>query len=558
MSLLQQDLYALASGPDAHDIVHRDALLARIVRTTARPQRNNPLLLGEPGVGKTALIRGLTFRLTHGSLRVPHLQAAYTLNTSRLAMLLADRDMQALDSEQKALLQLHNTLLLVDDARLLLTQADPTALLYFLQPIFERRDLYCILSCGIGEYRRYLEKDPIFSRELEPIQVSELNLEQAQDAVLQSLPRRIQQTNCRMNADTARQATSLALRYIPERALPDKALALLDEAFARAQAFGRDEVLLEDCKYLIAEKTGIPVDTLSASDQERLLHLENELDKNVIGQSHITKAVAKVIRRARAGLKDPNRPIASFLFLGSSGVGKTELAKVLTRTVYHNERALLRFDMSEFSEPHTVQRLVGAPPGYVGFEEGGQLTNAVLAQPYSLVLLDEIEKAHPKVFDIFLQVMDDGRLTDGKGRTVDFSNAIIIATSNIALEQILLSFQEGEDVTKPEWYENMVLPLLGAYFRPEFINRFDEVSVFSPFNQESLLEVAKLEIKKLRARLGDLHVELNVDETQLQAIVTQLYNPAFGARPIRRYLQSTIENDLADKLLRHGHDSIKE
>lgn len=542
--------FILRTVSATHDTLHRNQLLARVLRVTNRSLRNNVLLLGEPGVGKTAILEGLAFRLAQGDLKSGHIEKILQINTSQLAMLLADHDSLALQKEQRELLENQKTLLLFDDARLLLAQNDLTALLFFLQPLLESRNIAVCLVCGMGDYRRSLERDPVFSREMEAIQVPEMSLEEAQDVALHIMPARVQETHCRIDADTVKQVITLAERYVPERALPDKAIAILNEAFAKAQTEGKERVTLADCKQIIGEKTGIPVENLSASDQEKLLHLEKDLDQQLIGQSHVTGSVAKVIRRARAGLKDPGRPIASFLFLGSSGVGKTELAKVLTRTVYHNERSLLRFDMSEFSEPHNAQRLVGAPPGYIGFEEGGQLTNAVLAQPYSLILLDEIEKAHPKVFDIFLQVMDDGRLTDGKGRTVDFSNTILIATSNIALEEILTAFQEKKDVSQKAWYEKEILPLLGSYFRPEFINRFDDVLVFSPFNKESLLKIAHLEVKKLQKRLSDLEIDLNIDDSQLTQIVDKLYNPVFGARPIRRYLQETIENELADQILR--------
>jgi ATP-dependent Clp protease ATP-binding subunit ClpC len=550
MSLISKNLLTEAHHLGAYNILHRDLEVSRLVRTTNRPIRNNPLLLGEPGVGKTALVKGLAFRLAHGALHASHIEKVLLVNTSYLAMLIGSQDMASMQKEQEELLGYTNTLLLIDDARLLFTQNDLTAMLYFLQPLLERKDLYVTLACSMAEYRRYIEKDPIFFREMEPIQVPELSLEHAQDAVMNVVATRMQETSCHIDADTVQQAVSLAKRYIPERSLPDKAVILLNEAIAKVLGEGRDRVEFSDCKQIVAEKTGIPVETLTASDQEKLLNLEKELDLQVIGQEHVTTSVARVIRRARAGLKDPGRPIASFLFLGSSGVGKTELAKVLTRTVYHNERALLRFDMSEFSEPHNVQRLVGAPPGYLGFEEGGQLTNAVLAQPYSLVLLDEIEKAHPKVFDIFLQVMDDGRLTDGKGRTVDFSNCIIIATSNIAIDEILRGFTAEEEILTKSWYEEFALPILGAYFRPEFINRFDDVLIFSPFNQQNLFKVAQLEVKKLQKRLIDQHIELSIDNEELQEIVIKLYNPLFGARPIRRYLQETIENDLAEQILR--------
>ena len=555
MALTYQNLLQHAQDPSSHDVLHREKAIQRILRTINRPLRNNPLLLGEPGVGKTAIIQGLAFRLTHGTLTTDQLKKIYQINTNHLTLLLSEQNLANLERERDQLLELKNTLILIDDARLLFAQADPAALLYFFQPLLEKTDLFVCFICGMAEYRKYIEYNPIFSRELEAIQVEELDSEETENVLLQIVAQRVQATHCHITATTVHQACLLAKRYIPERSMPDKALSLLNEAFAKALVEGKTSVEVTDCKQIISEKTGIPIDTLSASDQEKLLHLEKELDNHLIGQSHVTRSVAQVIRRARAGLKDPARPIASFLFLGSSGVGKTELAKVLTRVVYHNERALVRFDMSEFSEPHTIQRLVGAPPGYIGFEEGGQLTNAVLAQPYSLILLDEIEKAHPKIFDLFLQVMDDGRLTDGKGRTVDFSNCILIATSNLALEEILEDFKKGTNITEKGWYEETILPLLTTYFRPEFINRFDDVLVFSPFTAATLLQIARLEVKKLQKRLGELHIELEVKDDQLQEAIATLYNPDFGARPIRRYLQENIENKLAEEILRKPSSS---
>ena len=545
MSLILDNFVRQTKGQPARPLLFRDQLLTRILRSTSRSARNNMLLVGEPGVGKTALIKGLAARISQNKVVPKHIGSILQIDTSRLAVLLAEHDSQTLDLERTALLKEKQAMFLFDDASFLLEPTDAPHLRSFLRPLLERPDIFVCMVCGMGDYRRSIERDPFFSREFEVIQVPELSLQESQDICLAH-------GTSTKNVDSAviRQSVALAERYISERSLPDKALSLLDETAAKVRLEGRATITLNDCKQLIAERTGIPVDTLSAGEQEKLLNLEHELDEQLIGQPHVTKAVAKVIRRARAGLKDPGRPTASFLFLGSSGVGKTELAKVLSKIVYHNERSLLRFDMSEFSEPHNVQRLVGAPPGYIGFEDGGQLTNAVLAQPYSLILLDEIEKAHAKVFDIFLQVMDDGRLTDGKGRTVDFSNCTIIATSNIALEEILTGFSAHEDITKRAWYEEKILPLLGDYFRPEFINRFDDVLVFSPFSKADMVKIASLEVKKLTERLHDLHVDLTVDETQLNAIVEAQYNPIFGARPLRRYLQETIENDLAEKLLR--------
>lgn len=550
MSLIHHTLRHGTTCATSHDILHRDLLLERLQRTISRGRSNNPLILGEPGVGKTALVHGLAFRLAQAGKKAFYKGSIVEIDTVALAMLLAEGNAHELDQQRETLLRAAPALLVIDDARLLFTQSSLGSLLYFLQPLLENPQTPVALICGMAEYRRYIEREPVFSRELEPLEVLELGIEESRDILLNLIPDRQHQTKMTIPSAVAQECVVLAKRYLQHRSLPDKAVQLLDDALALATRNGAKTVTGTLCKQIVAERTGIPVATLSAAEQEQLLQLENKLNKLVIGQPHVTKAVAQVIRRSRAGLKEAGRPIASFLFLGSSGVGKTELAKVLSKTIFHNERSLVRFDMSEFSEAHTVQRLVGAPPGYVGFEEGGQLTNAVLAQPYSLILLDELEKAHPKIFDLFLQVMDDGRLTDGKGRTVDFSNTIIIATSNLGLDRILTGFSKGEAVTSQTWYETHLLPLLVRYFRLEFLNRFDGTLTFSPFTQDAIWEIAQLELKKLQKRLEHLEVEIAVDTTRFRADVEALYNPSFGARPIRRYLQETIENTLADQLLR--------
>jgi ATP-dependent Clp protease ATP-binding subunit ClpC len=549
-SLLLRTLRHGSRSTATHDILHRDLLLERLQRTIARGRGNNPLILGEPGVGKSALLHGLAFRLSQAGKQAFYKGKVIELDTVALAMLLAEGNAHQLDVERDALLKLAPAFFVLDDARLLFTQSSLGSLLYFLQPLLENPQTPVALVCSMAEYRRYIEREPVFSRELEPLEVLELGIEESRDILLNLIPSREHDLGIKIPSAVAQECVVLAKRYLQHRSLPDKAVQLLDDTLALAARSHIKQLTGSLCKQIVAERTGIPVSTLSAAEQEQLLQLENKLNKQVIGQPHVTKAVAQVIRRSRAGLKEAGRPIASFLFLGSSGVGKTELAKVLSKTIFHNERSLVRFDMSEFSEAHTVQRLVGAPPGYIGFEEGGQLTNAVLAQPYSLILLDELEKAHPKVFDLFLQVMDDGRLTDGKGRTVDFSNTIIIATSNLGLDRILAGFSKGEDVTKGVWHEEHLLPLLARYFRLEFLNRFDATLTFSPFSEESIWQIAQLELKKLQKRLEHLEVEISVDDTRFRADIKALYNPSFGARPIRRYLQETIENTLADQLLR--------
>lgn len=529
-----------AIRPTPAPLLHREMILARIARILDKRQNNNVILIGEPGVGKTAILE----QVATTNKKQTHFFAA-----AELALALEHASSDQLDKIREGLEKRAPATLIFDDARILFTQTAQSAFLYFFAPLFANPKLHVIFVTGMSEYRRYVEREPALARELEMVEVTELANEDARDAVMAQVPSLIQEHQLRVHAKVASEATTLAKRYLAGRAMPDRAIRLLSDAIAMAQTSKAHELTLAHCKKCIAEQTGIPIDDLSAAEQEKLLNLEKHLDQQVIGQGHVTKAVAQVIRRSRAGLKDPTRPIASFLFLGSSGVGKTELAKVLAKNVFHNERALVRFDMSEFSEAHAVQRLVGAPPGYIGYEEGGQLTNTVLSQPYSLILLDELEKAHPKVFDIFLQVMDDGRLTDGKGRTVDFSNTVIIATSNLALEDILAGFAREEDVTQKSWYERQVLPLLSNYFRPEFLNRFDDVMVFSPFSRDIMWKIAQLELKKLEQRVESAGYHINIDQTEYKNAIERIYNPTFGARPIRRYLQDTVENRMADQIL---------
>ncbi len=356
----------------------------------------------------------------------------------------------------------------------------------------------------------------------------------------------------KIDDNAIRDSVVLSKRYIQDRHLPDKAIDLLDEASSKIALENKTVLTTEDIRDIISNRTGIPVNSLSADDQSKLSNLEELLAQSVIGQPHGIHVVSEAIRRARAGLKDPNKPTGSFLFLGPSGVGKTELAKVLAREIYNTEKALIRLDMSEFSEQHTVQRLVGAPPGYVGYDEGGQLTNPVWDQPYSLILLDEIEKAHPKVFDVFLQVLDDGRLTDGQGRTVDFKNTIIIATSNIASSEIMEEIKKAEDketLSSSEFVDNIITPILRDYFRPEFINRFDEIVVFNPLGIEELIQIAKLQIKKIQKRLEEKGIIIEVSDETLRSFATEAYNPDFGARPLKRLLQDRIENVIAKSII---------
>ncbi|MCA9381869.1 ATP-dependent Clp protease ATP-binding subunit, partial [Candidatus Dojkabacteria bacterium] len=420
-----------------------------------------------------------------------------------------------------------------------------------LKPALARGDIHVIGATTLSEYRKYIEKDPALSRRFEPVRADEPDIETS-IKILTNVAKKLEEFHkVTISPEAIEVAVKLSKRYVQDRFLPDKAIDLLDEASSKIVLQGRNKLEAEDIRMILADKTGIPVGSLNTDDQVRLAALETYLSTYVIGQEHAVHVVSEAIRRARAGLKDPNKPTGSFLFLGPSGVGKTELAKVLAREIYHTEKALIRLDMSEFSEQHTVQRLVGAPPGYVGYDEGGQLTNPVWEQPYSLILLDEIEKAHPKVFDIFLQVLDDGRLTDGQGRTVDFKNTIIIATSNIASDEILQVIQDNDKskLSDPDFIQDTIIPILRDYFRPEFINRFDEVVVFNPLGKDELIQIARLQIKKIEARLAEQDIKLVVKEETLQSYANETYNPQFGARPLKRLIQDKVENTVARMII---------
>lgn len=524
-----------------HDVWHRDTELKQLTNILARGERNNAVLIGEAGVGKTALLDGLQFRVKRRSLDQPLLtKNILYVSTSDLALRLTEASRDELVQYRRQLVH-QPSILFIDDVRLLFDKVDAVSLLFFIKPLLEHPKSAVVLACTMEDYRLHIEHNPVLARELERVMINELTEPQAVEVV--------GRLNPEVPAKVIEAAVGLSKRYLTDRSYVDNALTLVRSAAVQADHTNQ-LVTVELCRQLVADRTGLPLASLTTADRERMLQLEATLNRQVIGQPKVAQAITSVVQRSRAGLKDPNRPIASFLFLGSSGVGKTEMAKVLAHTVLGSERALIRFDMSEFNESHAAQRLIGAPPGYVGYEEGGQLTNAVLAQPYSLILLDEIEKAHARVFDIFLQVLDDGRLTDSKGRTVNFGDTIVVATSNIAVNEVLQGFLENKDVTARAWLGEHILPILTAFFRPEFINRFDDVLVFKPFTKEELFLIAQLELAKLKDRLQAHKAQISVDDSKLREVVEQLYDPAFGARPIRRYIQETVETTLARQILR--------
>lgn len=557
LSKYSVDLVQLATTGKINDVIGRDNEIQRVIQILTRQTKSNPVLLGEPGVGKTAIVEGLAKMIAEDKIVEP-LRGVRILSLNLVSLISAANSIGRAENLIEGIIEeaksSGNIILFIDELHTITGGGDSNeaqTIANILKPALARGDIHVIGATTLAEYRKYIEKDPALSRRFEPVRADEPSIETSV-LILTNVAKKLEEFHkVRITPDAIDSAVKLSKRYIQDRFLPDKAIDLLDEASSKIVLQGRNTLEAEDIRLILADKTGIPVQSLSTDDQQRLASLEQYLSTYVIGQEHAVHVVSEAIRRARAGLKDPNKPTGSFLFLGPSGVGKTELAKVLAREIYHTEKALIRLDMSEFSEQHTVQRLVGAPPGYVGYDEGGQLTNPVWEQPYSLILLDEIEKAHPKVFDIFLQVLDDGRLTDGQGRTVDFKNTIIIATSNIASDEILEVIKQNDKskLSDPEFIQETIIPILRDYFRPEFINRFDEVVVFNPLGKEELIQIARLQIKKIEQRLAEQNIKLVVKEETLQAYANETYNPQFGARPLKRLIQDQVENKVARMII---------
>ncbi|MBN2016010.1 ATP-dependent Clp protease ATP-binding subunit [Candidatus Dojkabacteria bacterium] len=538
-------------------VVDREKELAQITRILVREAKNNVILLGEVGVGRSSLVNLLTQRIS--SQQVPQQledNQILELNLSGLTSALVSRDFnEIIELFIEELTSRGNVIIFVKDFDLGTKEIsiEKSLITNMLKSISTRKGVRLILSTTSVTYKELLTKEQAFSQKFETVKIEEPSFELSL-RILENVAEKLSKYHkIKIPNDVIETAVILSKRYIQDKFLPSKAIDLLDEASSKAVLENKKLISVDDIRAVISEKTGIPIEKLTISEQKKLIKLEEILNQAVIGQKEAVHVVSEVVRRSRAGLKDPKKPIGSFLFLGPSGVGKTYLAKNLTRIVYDNENAMIRLDMSEFGEPHTVQRLIGSPPGYIGYEEGGQLTNPIWERPYSLILLDEIEKAHAKVFDIFLQVLDEGRLTDGQGRTVDFKNTIIIATSNIASEEILLKLSQKKQslvgFERERFYEEEILPLLKHYFRPEFINRFDEIVIFNPLGIAELKIIAKQQINKIQERLEDKNIRINISDTKLEELARKSYKPAFGARPLIRVIQEDIENVLARKII---------
>ena len=555
--MIYYDLKTEAKRKSIGNVVARDTELRRIARTLKRQYNNNCLVVGESGTGKTALLEAFAYQAAGGSsdaqASLPGFEDAnlIKLDTNNLKKLLAgttNHEVAAhIIGSFKSLPQ--NTVVVIDDFENIVADTRFSELAQIFEPFFERSDLQLLISINEHRADKLKTEHPSFFQNFEEILLKENDGKETAAIISALSPAFEKEYGIAIQLESVGIVVDLAKKIASDKKFPLRAIHLLDEALAFAKISGAKSLDKNHIQEIFAEKTGIPSATLNSDDSALLKNLEKELEKNVVGQNAAVKTVADIVRRGRMGLRNPNRPTGSFLFLGPSGVGKTELSKVLAKIIYGSERAFTRIDMSEFGEQHTVHRLIGAPPGYVGFESGGQLTNAIAEQPYSLILLDEIEKAHSKIFDIFLQVFDDGRLSDGRGKTINFTNAIVIATSNLGINEIVEAFENGVDVNSHEFIEQTLMPILMANFRTEFLNRFDAIIVFNPLNTDDLVKIAMLEIKKIEERTKDHNIKFNIDPNVLREKIKSVADPRFGARPVKRFVETTCEGLIAAKLL---------
>jgi ATP-dependent Clp protease ATP-binding subunit ClpC len=624
-----RNLTKLAEDGKLDPVIGREIEIERIMQILARRQKNNPVLLGEPGVGKTAVVEGLASRIVSGE--IPELLRNKQIYTLDLAALVAGSKYRGefeerLKKVMKEITQRGDIILFIDELHNLVGAGAAEGAIdaaSILKPALARGELQTIGATTLDEYRKYLERDSALERRFQQVKVDQPSIEQSVQ-ILDGLRERYEQHHkVKISDDALEAAADLADRYISERFLPDKAIDLIDEAASRlriksmsqppvyreledeieetrrakeaaieAQEFEKAANLRDTERQLTAKKreleeewssgeegtrpvvgeeeiadivsmwTGIPVFKLTEAETKKLVEMESELHKRVIGQDVAITAVSKAIRRSRAGIKDPKRPAGSFIFLGPSGVGKTELARTLAEFLFSDEEAMIRIDMSEYMEKHAVSRLVGSPPGYVGYDEGGQLTEAVRRKPYCVLLLDEIEKAHPDVFNILLQILEDGRLTDSQGRTVDFRNAIVIMTSNVGAQDIARNTPLGFAVTDETGttYDDMKKRIMGdlkKVFRPEFLNRIDEVIVFHKLSRAEIKEIVDLLVGRVKAQVSEHELQLDLNEEAKDLLVDKGWDPSMGARPLRRAIQRYIEDPLADEVLKAGPDAIE-
>ena len=624
------DLNESAKQGKIDPVIGRDTEIQRVIQILSRRTKNNPVLIGEPGVGKTAIAEGLAQRIVNGNVpeilrnkRIISLSISSMLAGAKYRGEFEERLKKAIDEVQ----QHKDMIIFIDEIHTLVGAGATEGAMdaaNILKPALARGEFQVIGATTLDEYKKHIEKDAALERRFQPVQVGEPNEEDALE-ILRGLRDRYEAFHkAKITDEALKAAVTLSSRYITDRFLPDKAIDVVDEAASkvRMKVFSaapdvkaledrlntvkkekeaavtsqdfekaaklRDEeqalvkeiddkktvakeesdqkliVTEEDIASVVAQWTGIPVTKIAEEESETLLHLEDELHKRVIGQDDAVTAVAKAVRRARAGLKDPKRPIGSFLFLGPTGVGKTELARALASSLFGDESAMIRLDMSEYMEKHTVSRLVGAPPGYVGYEEGGQLTDAVRRKPYSVILLDEVEKAHADFFNILLQVLDDGRLTDSQGRTVDFRNTVIIMTSNLGAKALhknstelgFLAPKKAESHTNDSKTKDFkeakksVLDAVKRHFRPEFLNRIDEMIVFHPLTEEDLTKIVTILMSDVTKRLEERDLHLEITPEAMKLLVKEGSDFTMGARPLKRAIQRLIEDPVSDLILK--------
>ncbi len=619
-----RDLTAIARQGKIDPVIGRQKEIERVIQILCRRTKNNPCLIGEPGVGKTAIAEGLALKIASGEVpeilkdkRIVALDLTGMVAGTKYRGDFEERIKSAINEVSKA----GNIILFIDEVHTLIGAGAAEGAVdaaNILKPALARGEMQVIGATTIEEYRKNIEKDSALERRFQSVLVGEPSREEAVEILKGIRDKYEAHHKVKITDEAIEAAVKMSSRYIGDRFLPDKAIDLIDEAaskvrlraytppedireleekikrineekasavnsqnFEQAAALRDEEkevkahlenakevwkkqnsetngvVTPDEIAAIVSEWTHIPVVQLTEEESQRLLHMEEELHRRIVGQDQAVSAVAKAIRRGRVGLKDPNRPTGSFIFLGPTGVGKTELCKTLAATLFGDESAMIRLDMSEFMEKHTVSKLVGSPPGYVGYDEGGQLTEKVRRKPYSVVLFDEIEKAHPDVFNMLLQILDDGVLTDSQGRKVDFKNCIIIMTSNVGAKLITnagnaaLGFkgEEGNGTMSQSDIKDAVMGELKKCFRPEFLNRVDDIIVFEQLNKDDIKEIARRMLKTLKNRVHDMGIELSFDDSAIEKIADEGFDPVYGARPLRRAIQSEIEDKLSEEML---------
>ena len=616
-----RDLTKEAKNGKIDPVIGRDKEIERVIQILCRRTKNNPCLIGEPGVGKTAIVEGLAMKIAEGD--VPDILVGKKVFSLDLTGMVAGTKYRG-DFEERIrsvideVINSNDIILFIDEVHTIIgagSAEGSTDAANILKPSLARGDFQLIGATTITEYRKNIEKDAALERRFQPVMVAEPTIEDT-ILILKGLREKYEAHHKVTITDEAiESAVKLSSRYIADRFLPDKAIDLIDEASSRVRlsktkapdelkeledklsdiqnkkdsaissqdfenaATLRDEerkikeqcdkvrenwqednartskvVTAKNIADIVSSTTGIPVSSLTKEESERLLNLEEELHNRIIGQNEAVSAVSKAIRRGRVGLKDPKRPIGSFIFLGPTGVGKTELCKALAESMFGSEDMMIRLDMSEYMEKHTVSRLIGSPPGYVGFEEGGQLTEKVRRKPYCVILFDEIEKAHPDVFNIMLQILEDGILTDSQGRKVDFKNTVVIMTSNIGArlitdKKLSFGFGDSDENTENENIKEKVLNELKGAFRPEFLNRLDDIIVFTKLSKDEIKQIAKNMLSNLESRLKGLGISITFDDSAIEKLADAGFDPIYGARPLRRVIQTEIEDKLSEKIL---------